>query len=625
MRYIFFLFFCSIKTTTVIGEGLSSYAHPEMKTEHTEPSVECILPDDDDVIISDVRDTAAPPAPPPAPPAPPVPTTKPLVLNNRLYKPAARGIEAQQGVRVTVGNGSGAPISSPKTVTPPKIILKPYVPPPALIPKLKVSAPSPAPPVVQAIAPAPVVLNQILPNDATICLDSDDEESRPPRIIATMSGLEGPVPVALTSAHKPELKIPIPAMQNLLHLSAPATQCTTTAAQKLVLRQVVTPNGTQPQFVLVPSDKLPMPTLNPAPEPPNTTHALPKIVNTVSTAPAEPVIPAKRPEISRASCKPGDILRISKTGVIEVITRADLEASPAKPASDPMDTDKVVIENPKPTTQKPTAEPNKKPSASTKFRKILPKPSRFESLDLTSTSTEVSKPKPGPKSAKSSTVDLTNQGPASKPKSVAPKPSTTETYDLTQTNEFEKKKTTPHRTEKNAKVDARKSRQISNSSSSSDSRAASPDNPLSILKDVVHIKAPDYPDKGQTMRSQRSSASNISVQHVISKGPANKPAEASKGSVKLTKVPKELVPKHIDEAVEKQIRKEALMKKITPLLSKNQPKPKAEVKNRGKNMISFDTLSSAHTSKLLKNTGASKPTDSKSKTVLKPTDTVDLT
>ncbi|KAJ8717736.1 hypothetical protein PYW07_005666 [Mythimna separata] len=629
-----------IKTITTIGSASPALyrALPPLKTERVEPRVECILPDDDDVIISDVRAAPAP-APTAAPPDPP-PTTKPIVLNNFLYKPQARGFEAQQNFRVTVGSTNKPPISTPKLTTPPKIIVKPYMA--GQLTKINLSNITPA--IVQPTIPTPVVAERILPNDNTICLDSDEEEAPPPA--APPAVPQAPVPVSLVSAQNPGVKLPLPPMQNLLHHTAPATSTQQTTPQRLVLRQVVTPNGTQPQYVLIASDKIPMPTLNSAAEPPKTIQTAPQIVpsttNTFNTAPGESILAAKKPEISRTACKPGDILRISKTGAIEVINRADVHAIPAKPTSDPIETSN--IQNPKPVDSKPCEDkfkkiaiPRLKPAVDpktsqeknkkvviSKLRPILPKPPNYDSLDLTDTSPVVSKSKTyGPKSVKSSTttVDLTDApAVAAKSKPVPSKPTTSASVDLTDTSEVTLPKKDYNRSAQ--KTDARKSRVISSSSSSSDSRATSPENPLSILKDVVQIKAVDYPEKSVTLQKTKSKNANISVQHIISSDTERSPSEPKK-PLKLTKVPRDQVPKHIDEAVEKQIRKEALMKKITPLLSKNQP-PKEELKKIGKNTISFDNLSSAHTSKLMKNTGAGKSTDTKVKSGLKA-ETVDLT
>lgn len=659
------IFFFRIKTVTRIGAH-PEYGIPEMKSERVVSRVECILPDDDDVIISDLRVSSPAPSPLlPLSPPPLMTTNKPIIVKNidksiKSSTVTPRGVDVQQGFRVTVGNGNGPHVSTPKLVTQPKILIRRNAPSVQTPKLLTITAATATPTVVQASAAMPVVPERIVPNDGTICLDSDEEESIPPSMPATTTSTapyQAPVPVSLTSAQNPGIKLPLPPMQGLLHHSAPAHNFQSTTPQKLVLRQVKSSSGTQPQYVLIPSDQLPLPTSS-ATEPPKITCAEPKIVsvNSFNIAPSEPISPAIIPESSPASnrtaCKPGDILRITKSGAIEVITRAALQPTPDQPATNSLDTNNIAIQNPKPTTpQKLPEEPKRKTTASITFKKILPKPpeepnrkttanntfkkvlneflnkpSAYETL--IATTTEVTKSKlTVPKSSNSSTVDLTNVSPVdAKQKVIAPKPSTTATYDLTDTNDAVSKKTTPRITEKNRtekKVPARKSQQISNASSTS-TRPASPENPLSILKDVVHIKAVDYPEKSVTLTSEKSKTSNISVQHVVSSDLKNKTSDEKK-ELKLTKIPKALVPKHINEAVEKQIKKDALMKRITPLLSKNQQQTNEGSKNRGRNSISFDNLTSAQTSKILKNSEIGNPTDKKGKSVSKATETVDLT
>ncbi|XP_035434914.2 uncharacterized protein LOC118265808 isoform X2 [Spodoptera frugiperda] len=486
----------SVTPSSIVPVGL-------IRTTARESRVECILPDNDDIIISDVHSAAAPT---PTVPEPNEITHKPILLNTLLCRQETPA--AKVNLRTT-------PI---QTGIPTNIILKPvrnYTHKVKPILTDSSSTPVKAPPPVSvpgAPAPAP---------GGTICLDSDDEDGPAPAA--------APVPVSLTSALAPGLKLPLP---NQLGVTNQVLQnCTAATTQKLVLRQFPAGDSTQAKYVLIPSDKLPL-------------LKLPPKQQTVPIAPKpSPLHPKVKDDLFRKTItesivqtnktfKTGDVLRLTKDGKIELITN--------KKTADP------------PHSTKPQV--------------------------AVSTNTN------------SGIVDLT---------------------ELPTANGEVLKKKQSSKIEKNtgvSKVEARKARQISvassSSSTSSAGRAASPDNPLSILKDVVHIKATDYqssdaaarhtatrPDKSNQRVGEASATIAVSLQDAASN---------SKSILKLTKVPKDQVPKHIDQAVEKEIRKNVYVKKATtnPPKPKEQPKPSSSTTTTSSSKVTRGPASKKVTSKL---------------------------
>ncbi|CAH1640165.1 unnamed protein product [Spodoptera littoralis] len=481
----------SATTSSIVPVGL-------IRTTDRLPRVECILPDNDDIIISDVHSAA------PAPPTPTLPESnetnhnRPIIINTLLSRQETtptnvyvRAMPTQKGIPTNI-------IFKPfRNYTPTN---KPIVTDSSNLTPVK------PPPLASVPAPAPA---------STICLDSDEEDG------------PAPVPVSLTSALAPGLQLPLPNLTNQV-----LENCTATATQKLVLRQFASGGGTQSKYVLIPSDKLPLLKLPPTQTP-------------VPTAPKPPPLhPFTTPNIlkntivesinqTNKTFKAGDVLRLTKDGKIELIN-------------------------------------NKK------------------------------------------TVD---SAPSSKPQAAVSTNSNSGIVDLTElaiANGEVLKKQQSSKIEKNTsanKVEVRRARQISvassSSSTSSSGRASSPDNPLSILKDVVQIKAADYKKTGSDKGNQR----------IVNTSQAA--ASTSKGLLKLTKVPKDQVPKYIGDAVAKEIRKNALINKLS---STNQPKTKEQQNpisstiTNSSSKVTRGSVSKKVTSKLLN--------DSKSSSIA---ETVDLT
>lgn len=595
-----------------------------------QPGVESILPDD--VNLSD--NLPVPSAPPPLVQKPPTSqSNKPVILNHVLFKPKKHQVVVHP-VRVTVGNSCAATISRPES---PKVIIQAYkarkVQPTsttAVVPAVGSPSNAQVPPTI-----VPIAAERGLPSSDTICLDSDEEDSAAPPAQPSP-----PVPVSLSMAAAPGVTLQLPALTPVSSLVS-CHQLQTSQKHTLVLRQVVTKDGVQPKYVLIPSNQLPLPKISTT-EQPQLPSAQPEVTSTFQAMPGESVLSTKKLEISQTNsktlCKTNDIIQITNTGQIELIEKVAPPAPPPQVATIPQ------------------------------LRQIAPKPSQTMSVDLTNIPIHVAKPTPATAKhsifppidltdqhievattrpvvgnhSRSASVDLTNV-PTSKSR-LGPKPSTSAPVDLA-TKQKPAASPKPTATKSENKVAARKARRISSSSSSS-SCTSIPENPLSILRDVVHIRAADYPvtstaskpsnSKSIVLRTEKCANSNISIQHIVSADSKNTAPNAKKTftpeTLKLTQVPKNKVPKYVDTAVEKHLKKDALLKKITPFLTKNQPKHKEEPKPRGKNTINIDTFSSTANTLLKSNAVAGKPANRKSESsrLSKPSGskasvTVDLT
>nr|XP_049700819.1 uncharacterized protein LOC110378333 isoform X3 [Helicoverpa armigera] len=665
--------------TPVVPVGLiksSSYiaSSPSLSAER-EQHEECILPNDQDFIISDATPLAPPPAPSAPlqpPPTPTPPKYKPIILNNIVCKPI-KALEAP--FRVTVGKSS-----STTSGTAPKIIIRNFKSPPVVashVGKARdvfLQAGTEANSAATSLVP-----DTILPNDGTICLDSDDEDSAVAGVPPSPAGAAPapPVPVSLTSAQgvalplprlssapphvraarpqasvaQPQLLASLPQMsstplphyiaslpqmspapphyitslpQNMSSVpahyitslpqmsSAPAQVVTTLpqpsaapghllqgSKQQLILRQVGTSSDGEAKYVLMAADSLPLPVLPKNTEPtPNHSSVAPVQSATYSTpADSAKTTPEKKVNI----CKPGSIIRITKSGAVEIVNQSKNDQ--------PTDTNKKVqLDGGRTSAAAPlkTISVAPKPSAVTLPKKTNQIVDGTPSIDLTNSITSAT-----PKTTvhNSASIDLTC---FDTPSSITPKTSTS--------------------TSSKPGPSLHKSRQSSSSSSSNSSRAASPDNPLSILKDVIHIKAADYPEKQSKpdpLNQQINPISrirkqpNISVEHVVAADSKSKVGPAATAGRKLTQVPKDKVPKYLTEAVEKKLKKEMLMKKIMPLLGKDTPKSRITSNVREKTVVSFDSFVNA--SKLSSTASKSNTKASESKPTTSRAETVDLT
>ncbi|CAB3257167.1 unnamed protein product [Arctia plantaginis] len=414
-------------------------------------SSECILPDDDDDDMHIV-----PHALPALPQMQPVPPDQPLPAAPSTTMPTNSQILLDRLLAVKKTDLKKKPRNVIKIVLPPNV-----------------SKGNGSQSKVTPSQPPPTMSND------TICLDSDEEEMITPTVIADPA----PVPVPLTVEPPPKV------------LSTPSNVIPITSAQSmpktpLMLHQVAS-TGSAPQYVLVPT---------------NAVSTVPKVVTKAKPVPQKdkPIIkPVEAVQstttpsatclnkIKQARCKPGDIIRISEKGDIEVLQVSKRKTS---------------------TGTKASRSDNKTKPTQSDITKL--KSSNSAEKPKSSNSTEK------PKSSNST------EKPKSSNNTEKPKPS-----------ECDVAKSKPQ------------IRSYSLSSSSSESRPSSPveNNPLSIFKNVVHIQAADDKPssaseyKSKPTKTQKSGDASIYVQHVYvpdcknsTKIPAKAAATQNKESIPKT-------------------------------------------------------------------------------------------
>ncbi|KAH9633214.1 hypothetical protein HF086_017769 [Spodoptera exigua] len=469
-----------------------------IRTTARESRVECILPDNDNIIISDV---------PPAAPGPALPSpvaagsktinhNKPILLNNILRMQEANPVNV---ISATSPTG----IST-------NIILKPIRNLASSNKSLLTDSNStPTKPATPSIVPVTVTAGpaQALPPSVaqdTICLDSDDEDSPAP------PPPPGPVPVSLTSSLAPGIKLPLLNMPN--HV---LENCT--AAQKLKLEQLVTGQVTQPKFVVIPNKTNPnFPNVEKPPKPVPIAPKLPQphsneTSSTLKETILDSVIQTKK------SFKAGDVLRLTKNGKIELVNNTEAPSSLRR-------------------SNKPQVE-------------VLENIS-YGIVDLTepppNASFEVAKKKVPPKVNKKTSANKV------------------ETRVKTRQTRKANSKVVPH-----------------SSSTSSTAVDLTSEDPLNVLKDIIHIKAADYQTNDIAATSVVPRADQSTSWHGQGVGdtspvlalPLDAAASNSKSILKLTKIPKDQVPKHIDDAVLKEIKKQALLKRLSSTNQFNTEQP----------------------------------------------------
>lgn len=424
-------------------------------------SSECILPDDDDDLHIVPHDlpakpqlqpaSSAPSAPPHRPlptPSTTVPTDTPIILNHLLTP------------KITTSIKNPVNIVPPYKASSARSKLTPTQPPPTI-------------------------------STDTICLDSDEEEMITPTVIADAA----PVPVSLTVGHSPEV---LATPSNIV----PVNSTPSTPKTALVLRQV-TSQGSAPKYILVPSKNVSkvVPKTKSVPQKEKTKtvtqnektktvtqkeKTIIKPVEAVQSTTTHNPSATYLNKIKQARCLPGDIIRISEKGDIEVLQVAKHKASSV---TKPTDRDSKI---------KPIHSDITKPKLSKNMDK--PKTSESDGAKLKPNS-ELQKTIPNILKSKIlrseidrkiTQVQIKNNSPLSE----------------------------PHKQSENQQ--APKIRSLSLSSSSSESRPSTPveHNPLSLFENVVHIQAAD--DKPSSSNEYKSNATktqkigdhNIYVQHV---------------------------------------------------------------------------------------------------------------